>query len=246
MQKLIDRTVGRVVRSLRYRYRKRRYRSLDFATVTERLGYVPQVVLEIGANNGNDSLRMLSAFPGADLHCFEPDPRPAAQLEERLQGTTARVYRSAVGAIDGPLTFHQSSGTPPTPIAGIADNWHLSGSLRTPKRHLDEYPWCRFDDELTVDCTRLDTWAEQHGVDRVDFIWADVQGAERDLIEGGQQLLSRTRLLYTEYSNKELYEGQATLRQLKAMLPGWRVVKRFPEDVLFENVALGRTATPRR
>ena len=228
----------RVVRSVRFRYRRWRNPLLALSDITERLGHVPTVVLDVGANNGGDSERMLAEFPGTELHCFEPDPRAYARLEARLANTGAHLYRCAVGAQDGPLTFHQSSGTPPDQEGLHPEGWHLSGSIRAPKHHLVEHPWCQFDNQITVDCTTLDTWAEVHGIGHVDFIWADVQGAERDLVEGGRQLLARTRFLYTEYSNKELYEGQVTLRQLRSMLPGWKVVRRFREDVLLENLTL--------
>ena len=41
----------------------------------------------------------------------------------------------------------------------------------------------------------------------IDLIWADVQGAEADLIEGGTEALRRTRYFYTEYNNQELIRG---------------------------------------
>ena len=75
----------------------------------------------------------------------------------------------------------------------------------------------------------------------IDFIWADVQGAEGDMIRGGQRALAKTRFLYTEYCNRELYEGQLSLRQMLGLLPEFEVVRRFPNDVLLENRArLGR------
>lgn len=234
------RIARRAARPARRRYHRWRNPSLDLASIPKRLGHQPTVVLEIGANNGNDSVRLLEAFPSAALHCFEPDPRAIALLEPRLNGTRARLHRYAVGAADGPLTFHQSSGAPPGKEEAYPEGWHYSGSIRAPKVHLTEFPWCRFDTEITVDCTTLDSWAERNGIDHIDFIWADVQGAERDLIAGGRNILARTRLLYTEYCNRELYEGQATLPQLLEMLPGWRVVHKYEWDVLLENVALRR------
>lgn len=236
------RIARRVARPARRRYHRWRNPSLDLASIPKRLGHQPTVVLEIGANNGNDSVRLLEAFPSAALHCFEPDPRAIALLEPRLSGTRASLHRFAVGATDGTLTFHQSSGAPPGREDAYPEGWHYSGSIREPKVHLTEFPWCRFDSEITVDSTTLDSWAKHNGVDHVDFIWADVQGAERDLIEGGRELLARTRLLYTEYCNRELYEGQATLPQLLKMLPGWRVVHKYEWDVLLENTALRRGA----
>ena len=80
----------------------------------------------------------------------------------------------------------------------------------------------------------------EHGIEHVDFIWADVQGAEVDLVEGGQRTLANTRLLYTEINDIEMYEGQITLEGLLARLPGWSVVKRYPNDVLLRNDRLRR------
>ena len=89
---------------------------------------------------------------------------------------------------------------------------------------------------MQVSVRSLDSWAEEFGVGSVDFIWMDVQGAEVDVIRGGAHLLGSTRFLYTEYSDEELYEGQATLAELVEELDGWTLVAKFPNDVLFENM----------
>ena len=72
----------------------------------------------------------------------------------------------------------------------------------------------------------------------VDFIWADLQGAEGDLVAGGQATLAKTRYLYAEYSNEEWYEGQPTLQQLMDMLPNFAILHRFTIEVLLKNTAL--------
>ena len=66
------------------------------------------------------------------------------------------------------------------------------------------------------------------------------------MIQGGGELLGRTRYLYTEYSNDELYEGEPDLATLLAMLPGFSVVKRYRFDVLLCNEAMadGRKGQP--
>ncbi len=69
----------------------------------------------------------------------------------------------------------------------------------------------------------------------VDFIWADTQGAEADLIEGGRETLRRTRYFYTEYYECEMYEGQKPLRELLKMLPDFTVVARYDNDILLRN-----------
>ena len=86
----------------------------------------------------------------------------------------------------------------------------------------------------------LDTWSEQHHIAAADFIWADVQGAESDLVEGAPRFLRSSRFLYTEYSNDEWYEGQITLAGLLEKLPDFDLVRRYPMDALFENRRMAR------
>jgi hypothetical protein len=66
-------------------------------------------------------------------------------------------------------------------------------------------------------------------------MWADVQGAESDLIEGAARFLRSVRYLYTEYNNDEQYEGQITLAGIANRLAGFELVRRYQSDVLFKN-----------
>ena len=206
--------------------------------VRRSLGSPATVVLELGANDGTDSLRLAAAFPAAVVHCFEPDPRPLAILRSRATDPRIRVHPYAIGSANGPITFHQSGGIAPEGERDVPGGWHQSGSIRAPKSHLTEFPWVTFDTDITVESVTLDTWTSREGLGTIDLIWADVQGAERDVIEGGAASLQRTRLLFLEYSNNEQYEGQATLAELLALLPNWRVLRDYGTDVLLENTAL--------
>ena len=55
------------------------------------------------------------------------------------------------------------------------------------------------------------------------------------MIRGGQQTLAHTRYLFTEYSDDELYENQVTLREILEMLPDFRIMELWSDDVLLEN-----------
>jgi hypothetical protein len=87
---------------------------------------------------------------------------------------------------------------------------------------------------------QLDTWLASTNLDRIDFIWADVQGAEEDLILGAGRALQITRFFYTEYSNEEWYEGQINLSGLIEALPDFEVAALFPADVLFRRQGVRR------
>jgi 2-O-methyltransferase len=206
--------------------------SLAPALLRELVGRPDPVILDIGCNDGTHTAMFLQLFDQARVYAFEPDPRARRRFAAAIQNARAQLFATAVGAVDGVTGFYPSDGVPGAEWSQrLPEGWDYSGSIRKPKQHLELHPWCRFGDEIEVSVTRLDSWAQQHGVDAVDFIWADVQGAEADMILGGRETLKRTRFLYTEYSNRELYEGQADLRQLLKLLPDFRVVHRYQGTV---------------
>ena len=196
-------------------------------------------ILEIGCNDGTHTKWFLDIFPNAKIFCFEPDPRAYRRFIESVNADQIQLFNMAISDTDGEIDFFMSSGTPPSDAAkSLAQDWDLSGSIKKPKLHLEKHPWCNFDNTIKVKTMKLDSWAAENKVNAVDFIWADVQGSERELISGGKYALEKTRYFYTEYSEKELYEGQINFRQLTDLLPGFRVAKRYRYDVLLENKSL--------
>jgi hypothetical protein len=88
---------------------------------------------------------------------------------------------------------------------------------------------------VEVATVSLDSYRRRHRLNAVDLVWAEPQGAEGDVIEGGRELLSRTRYLYSSYSDDEMYAGQVTLRQMMEMLPEFRVLELWESTVLMAN-----------
>ncbi len=203
--------------------------------IVSAIGKPDPVILDIGCNDGSDTLAFLSLFPGARVFCFEPEPRAQRKFAALVLDKRATLFPLALGAVDGTVTFHRSSGRPHDEAW---EPWDFSGSILKPKNHLQVHPWCTFSEQIEVPVARLDTWVAQHSVKEIDFIWADVQGAEGELVAGGMETLSRARHFYTEYNDHEMYAGQPTLKQLQSMLPEFEVVKIYTDDVLFRNVRM--------
>lgn len=205
------------------------------------IGADARVILEIGAHHGWHTEWFLKIFPSATIHAFEPDLRALAKFKSNIVDPRVHLIEMAIGAKDGEAEFHVSSGLPdsipPEARATFSKGWDQSGSIRNPKTvaMARQYPWLKFESTITVMVRSLDSWAKENGIGAVDFIWADMQGAEGDLIRGGEATLARTRYLYAEYSNEELYEGESSLEALLNMLPKFSVLKRYPGDVLLKN-----------
>lgn len=199
------------------------------------------LVLDIGCYDGKDS-KELSDILDCCVHCFEPDPLSQAVFKTSHKKPASRLilYECAIGNINGKIPFYQS-------------NHPQSNSIHTPKLHTSIFPEVEFDETIEVYSSTLDSWYElyRYGwkvifpgqMPVIDFIWADVNGAERELILGGRYALKNTRYLYIEVANKELYAGQRTWHYIKELLPNFEIQKAYNwgnnfGNILFKNMKL--------
>ena len=205
--------------------------------IQECVGKQNPTILEIGCNDGSQTLWFLEMFENPKVYCFEPDPRAIARFKAKVgQRSNVNLFEMAISDRNGEVTFYQSGGHKHEEMAkDNPEGWDLSGSIRQPKNHLTAHPWITFEQSITVKSETLDTWRNEHGIKIIDFIWMDVQGAEIDVFRGGKNAFGKTRFVYSEYSNKELYEGQHTLKQLLRQLRHFEVLIRYPGDVLLRN-----------
>lgn len=195
-------------------------------------------IFELGSSDGLDTNRLLDSFPAATIDCFEPDKRAQALWLSNVHNSRASLHCLAIGSSSGHSQFYPSSGSPKGRESDFKDGWHYSGSIREPSVNLHrDYPWLHFGPPVSVSVITLDSWCEVTGIAGLDLIWADLQGAEVDLILGAQSILKNTRFMYTEYSERSYYGGQVGLKGLLSMIPEWRIAKLWRENVLVVNSA---------
>jgi 2-O-methyltransferase len=201
----------------------------------------PLNIIECGCHEGWDTRELRKRFPLARIIALEPDPRNVEFLNTRGVSKLAEIVPAAIADKDGRAMFHLSgadlSAKHPEWIKGTA--YAGSSSLKPPAAVTKIHEWLTFDESVEVDTVTLDTLAARSGMGLIDFVWADVQGAEDLLIAGGQKALARTRYLYTEFSNQEEYKDQIPLSEIVARLPGtWSIVRQYDYDVLLKNETL--------
>jgi FkbM family methyltransferase len=188
------------------------------------------VIFEIGCADGRDTQDFLNTFKTVSMYCFEPEPKNIKIVKDTINNTNHHLFEGVVSDVDGRITFNRSRMDDPAVLS-------YSGSIKKPKEHLNTWPAIKFDQTIEVKSITLDTFCEQNNIDIIDFIWADIQGAEENMISGGKNTFkNKVRFLYTEYSNVEYYEGQANLDKILNLLgENWSVVLNFGEDVLLKN-----------
>jgi FkbM family methyltransferase len=219
---------------------------IDYGGITEGVirscvGRRDPTVLDIGCNEGQTTLWFLEMFADPTIYCFEPDPRAIARFKERVgDHSNVTLFEMAISDREGFIDFYQSSGRRDDEwlVKAMPQGWDLSGSIKQPYRHLDVHPQVTFEQKIQVPTATLDAVCEARGIGPVDFIWLDVQGAELEVFSGAAKTLARTRYLYTEYSDKELYRGQRGLRDMVKYLKDFSVLYRYPGDALLRNERL--------
>ncbi len=204
-------------------------------------------VLDIGACEGEDSLRYARLFPRARVFAFEALP----ENQELVRAHFARhsdgrceLVPVALSAENGTATFHVSSGAPEDKPQG--EDWdygNKSSSLLPPgKVGRDWIPWLKFHRAITVPTRRLDDFCRERGLAAVDYMHIDVQGAEWLVLQGARDILPATRCIWMEVAETELYEGQRARSEVEAFLTaqGFRPVRRdthdLESDVLYVNL----------
>jgi 2-O-methyltransferase len=223
-------------RARRLMQRNHHERTLTKSEIHELVSCDDPLVLEIGCNDGSDTLEFLAEFPAVRIHCFECDPRPIRAFRSRISDPRCQLHEVALSDRTGIATLHMSGGT----LEGVPEeDWDQSSSLLEPTGHRSVHPWITFERSCEVETVRLDDWAEQTipgGV--VDFTWMDVQGAEHLVIAGGASTFARTRFCYFEYSGSELYRGQQSLRPLLQALRTYRLLATYKDNALAINTEL--------
>ena len=195
------------------------------------------IIFEIGCADGLDTQEFISVFNDLKfkMYCFEPDARNRRAFKSKIFDKRVNLISCAIGNEDNDsLPFYESGKDNPT---GRQDVHILSSSIRTPSETLFKtWPDMGEFNKIKVRSMKLDTFVELHNIDLISFIWADVQGCEDLMIEGGKETLTnKVRFLYTEYSNNEYYNGEPNLQKILSMLPNYSVLKDFGTDVLLKN-----------
>jgi FkbM family methyltransferase len=185
-----------------------------------RIARVPDdrpVILDIGAADGADTVRYATHFPQAQVLAFEPLSFNVEDLRRAVESAGLRervaVFQVALSDEEGEVDFWVSGGDPPEQVAQRMESptgprgWRYSSSMLEPQEHLKHWPWVTFERE-TVQARRFDALAAEEGIERVDFVHLDVQGAELAVLRGMGALLGQVGAIWLEVSNAEMYRGQ--------------------------------------
>jgi FkbM family methyltransferase len=199
------------------------FKTLDEDEITSRLlmhdGYwgqraalgfkMPEVVLDIGACDGDTVNAYAKLYPDAKIYAFEPVPALADLLRARFKDVAnVEVIEAAVGHYDGRTTFNVHS-----------NKW--TGSLLRTNESVYTDHWER--DTVEVDMVTLDAFCDSRGIEKVDIIKCDAQGGEALVIAGAARLLHHAAIsvFYAEVLFVEFYTKCGLYQDITFQLDGY-------------------------
>ena len=180
-------------------------------------GFRPSVVFDVGANVGDWSMLARNALPESQLHAFEIVESTYAVLRDRCAGKAGLVLNNfGLSDRSGTITMHLFDGTNEL-TSHVA---YPHGGYR----------------EVICPVRRGDEYMRERGIERIDFLKIDVEGAEHLVLHGFGAMLDAGQIdvIQFEYGKVNIIT-HFLLRDFYEFLEsrGYLVGKLFPDFVDF-------------
>lgn len=196
------------------------------------------IILDIGSYDGKDSLEFLNIFKNATIFAFEADKRSINLFKENVKNKPITLVPLAISDIKGKVKWY-SSDSKTRRHYKTQNSWSASSSIKPPQEHLHIWEDVYFNSNSTVESTTLDIWVKDKNINMIDFIWCDVNGANKEFIKGGNNTLSnKVKYMMLEFEEVELYDGSMSLSMILDSLPNFEKIDIFNFHGNYGNVLL--------
>jgi FkbM family methyltransferase len=193
----------------------------------------PTTLIDVGANIGDWSVVACQALPEATVHAFEISERTARDLVRCIAPYPGRVVINTVGLgeAEGEVAFYM---TPENNTAASTVRAALQVAME--QQGLSEVQ------EIRARITTGDAYLRQAGIERVDVLKIDVEGAEFSVLRGFAEAFGRRAidLVQFEYGAINL-STRDFLADFYHFFKerGFAIGKLYPEGVAFKAYEIG-------
>jgi FkbM family methyltransferase len=140
-----------------------------------------RTMIDVGANVGNWSIMAADLFPQATVYALEVVPDTAAALRGRVaQYDRIKCFNLGLAAHNGTLSLH----------------YHPTASTHAT---FTDYPHTWTGERIDCPVMRGSDFLRREGIDSIDFLKLDVEGAEHLVLEGFQDQLRQQRIRFVQF-----------------------------------------------
>jgi len=200
-------TIKKLSRSLGVDLKRYNVQTSEAAKMQRLLAYNNiDLVFDVGANIGQYAKLLRELGYSGRIVSFEPLSSAYSQLKavSKKEPLWEIAPQTAIGNQEGEITIN------------IAGNSYSSSALPMLDAHLESAPESAYSGSETVKLSRLDTIAKDYikSETKSIFLKIDVQGLEKQVIEGATAILPLVKGIKLELSLVPLYEGQVLFKEM--------------------------------
>lgn len=180
-----------------------------------------QVIFEFGSRFGEDTVSIAKNFPGACIYAFECNPNTVEACRKHCAQysniiLTEKAISNKVGFIDFfPVDINASICSNEATAHGSSSLLKLDYDKKTAQILNANFVQ---QDAITVETTTLKNFMDEHKIDKIDFMWMDIQGAEIMALEGLGENIDKVAVIHTEVCFRQIYAGQAFFLDINKFL----------------------------
>ena len=178
-------------------------------------------IFDIGACEGEDSIKYAKVFPKAQIYTFEPLQKNLERIRNNIikyNIKNVKIVDKALSSQKGTYDFFVSEGRP----EGIAEtDWdygNKSSSLLAPDKFKEIAKFLVFSKIERVEATTLDIFCSEMNINNVDFVHMDVQGAELMVLNGSRNMIDNIKVIWIEVSKITVYKDQPLVDDIKSFM----------------------------
>jgi len=204
---MLKKTIKKLSRSLGIDLKKYNVQTSEAAKMQRLLAYHNiDLVFDVGANIGQYAKLLRELGYSGRIVSFEPLSSAYSQLKavSKKDPLWEIAPQTAIGNQEGEITIN------------IAGNSQSSSALPMLDAHLESAPESAYSGSETVKLSRLDTLAKDYikSETKSIFLKIDVQGLEKQVLEGATAILPLVKGIKLELSLVPLYEGQVLFKEM--------------------------------
>ncbi len=163
------------------------------------------IIIEAGAQFGEDTEWMSQMWPEGKIYAFEPSPESFKSVQNiAQQNKNITAIQCALSHTKGEFAFYLAGGA--------------SSLLKPTESFNNDYFHSDLEHPIIVPVTTLDEWAQDNNITTIDFMWLDMEGNELNALQGALNSLKNVKLIYTEVNLQRFWENCVMYNELTAWM----------------------------
>ena len=159
---------------------------------------IPKTIIDVGGHLGQSAKAMNYVFPMAKIHSFEPNMASYASLKNNTKGIkNIFIYPFALGTSNGKIGFWANKFSGASSMLDSKEDRKRIFEITGEKN------------KIFVEIRRFDSL--NIPIEKPLYLKIDVEGAEKQVLRGFNELIKKVDVLQIEYNFKSLYKNQTTL-----------------------------------